>query len=84
MTLAIPLEKALVLREKGALLIDARSPAEFAEATIPGASKRLAVLGSGLFLPRSPLLLSRCLPPDHPGLPRLWFSAGVAECAVGP
>lgn len=37
MTLAIPLEKALVLREKGALLIDARSPAEFAEATIPGA-----------------------------------------------
>jgi tRNA 2-selenouridine synthase len=37
MTLAISLEKALVLRDKGALLVDARSPAEFAEATIPGA-----------------------------------------------
>jgi len=35
--LAISLEKALALREKGALLIDARSPAEYAEATIPGA-----------------------------------------------
>ena len=35
--LAIPLEKALTLRDKGALLIDARTPAEFAEATIPGA-----------------------------------------------
>ena len=37
MSLSIPLQKALSLREKGALFIDARSPAEFAEATIPGA-----------------------------------------------
>lgn len=35
--LVIPLEKALSLRERGALLVDARSPAEYAEATIPGA-----------------------------------------------
>jgi len=33
----IELEKALALRRKGALLIDVRTPAEFAEATIPGA-----------------------------------------------
>lgn len=33
----IPLEKALALRDRGALLVDARSPAEYAEATIPGA-----------------------------------------------
>ncbi|PLX93390.1 MAG: tRNA 2-selenouridine(34) synthase MnmH [Desulfuromonas sp.] len=35
--LTISLEKALALRHKGALFIDARSPAEFAEATLPGA-----------------------------------------------
>jgi tRNA 2-selenouridine synthase len=35
--LTIPLDQALALRDKGALLVDARSPAEFAEATIPGA-----------------------------------------------
>jgi len=35
--LKIDLEKALALRDRGALLVDARSPAEFAEATIPGA-----------------------------------------------
>lgn len=35
--LVIPLEKALAMRDRGALLIDARSPAEYAEATIPGA-----------------------------------------------
>jgi tRNA 2-selenouridine synthase len=33
----ISLEKALELRDRGALLVDARSPAEYAEATIPGA-----------------------------------------------
>lgn len=33
----ISLEKALALRDRGALLVDARSPAEYAEATIPGA-----------------------------------------------
>jgi tRNA 2-selenouridine synthase len=33
----IELDKALALRRKGALLVDARTPAEFAEATIPGA-----------------------------------------------
>lgn len=33
----IPLEKALALRDRGALLVDARSPAEYVEATIPGA-----------------------------------------------
>ena len=37
MTLTVSLEKALALRDKGALLVDARSPLEFAEATIPGA-----------------------------------------------
>jgi tRNA 2-selenouridine synthase len=35
--LTISLDKALALRDKGALLIDARTPAEYAEATIPGA-----------------------------------------------
>ncbi len=35
--LVIPVETALKLRERGALLIDVRSPAEYAEATIPGA-----------------------------------------------
>jgi len=35
--LLIPLEHALVLRDRGALLVDARSPGEFASATIPGA-----------------------------------------------
>jgi tRNA 2-selenouridine synthase len=35
--LSIPLAKALALRDKGALLVDARTPAEYAEATIPGA-----------------------------------------------
>lgn len=34
--LIITLEKALALRDRGALLVDARSPAEYAEATIPG------------------------------------------------
>jgi hypothetical protein len=33
----ISLEKALALRDKGTLLIDARTPAEYGEATIPGA-----------------------------------------------
>ena len=37
MSLSISLEQALTLRNKGALLVDARSPDEFAEATIPGA-----------------------------------------------
>jgi len=37
MTLSISLEQALALRDKGALLVDARSPAEFCEASIPGA-----------------------------------------------
>jgi len=35
--LTVTLDKALALRDKGALLVDARTPAEFAEATIPGA-----------------------------------------------
>jgi len=35
--LTINLEQALSLRDRGALLVDARSPAEFAEASIPGA-----------------------------------------------
>ena len=35
--LAITLEMALGLRERGAMLIDVRSPAEYAAATIPGA-----------------------------------------------
>lgn len=35
--LAITLEQALTLRDRGALFIDARTPAEFSEATIPGA-----------------------------------------------
>jgi tRNA 2-selenouridine synthase len=35
--LLIPLQRALLLRDRGALLVDARSPAEYAEATIPGA-----------------------------------------------
>ena len=33
----IELEQALVLRRKGALLVDVRSPSEFSETTIPGA-----------------------------------------------
>ena len=37
MSITINLEQALSLRDRGAVLIDARSPAEFAEATIPGA-----------------------------------------------
>lgn len=37
MSTTINLEQALSLRHRGAVLIDARSPAEFAEATIPGA-----------------------------------------------
>ena len=37
MKLTIPLQTALTLRDKGALLVDARSPAEFSAATIPGA-----------------------------------------------
>lgn len=35
--LLLPLEDALALRDRGALCVDARSPAEYAEATIPGA-----------------------------------------------
>jgi tRNA 2-selenouridine synthase len=35
--LVISLDRALALRDRGALLVDARSPAEYAEATIPGA-----------------------------------------------
>jgi tRNA 2-selenouridine synthase len=35
--LTINIESALVLRDQGALLVDARTPEEFAEATIPGA-----------------------------------------------
>ena len=34
----ITLEQALALRERGALLVDARTPAEFAAGTIPGAT----------------------------------------------
>jgi len=37
MSTTINLEQTLSLRDRGAVLIDARSPAEFAEATIPGA-----------------------------------------------
>jgi tRNA 2-selenouridine synthase len=37
MSMTIPLEQVLSLRDKGALVVDARSPAEYAEATIPGA-----------------------------------------------
>lgn len=37
MSITISLEQTLALRDKGALLVDARSPDEFAEATIPGA-----------------------------------------------
>jgi tRNA 2-selenouridine synthase len=37
MSKTITLEQVLTLRNKGALLVDARSPDEFAEATIPGA-----------------------------------------------
>lgn len=33
----IDLDKALAFRDRGALLVDVRTPAEFAEATIPGA-----------------------------------------------
>ena len=33
----IDLNKALALRSKGALLVDVRTPAEFADGTIPGA-----------------------------------------------
>lgn len=35
--LVLDVEKALSLRDRGALLVDARSPGEYAEATIPGA-----------------------------------------------
>lgn len=37
MSLSISLEQALALRDKGALLVDARSPTEYAEVSIPGA-----------------------------------------------
>jgi tRNA 2-selenouridine synthase len=37
MSITISLEQALAMRDKGALLVDARSPDEYAEATIPGA-----------------------------------------------
>jgi len=37
MSMTVTLEQGLSLRDRGAVLIDARSPAEFAEATIPGA-----------------------------------------------
>ncbi len=35
--ITVDLKKALALRDAGALFVDARSPAEYAEATIPGA-----------------------------------------------
>jgi len=37
MSITITLEQTLALRDKGAILVDARSPAEYAEASIPGA-----------------------------------------------
>ncbi len=37
MQVVIDLDQALELRQRGALFVDVRSPAEFAEATIPGA-----------------------------------------------
>jgi len=37
MSITIPLQQALAMRDRGALLVDARSPDEFVEATIPGA-----------------------------------------------
>lgn len=37
MSMTISLEQTLSLRDKGAVLVDARSPAEYAEATVPGA-----------------------------------------------
>lgn len=37
MSITISLQQALTLRDKGAVFIDARSPSEYAEATIPGA-----------------------------------------------
>jgi tRNA 2-selenouridine synthase len=37
MNKTVTLEKALALRQQGALFVDARSPAEFAEACVPGA-----------------------------------------------
>lgn len=37
MSITISLEQAISLRDRGALLVDARSPDEFVEATIPGA-----------------------------------------------
>lgn len=36
--LTVSLEKALALRDQGALLVDARTPAEFADSSIPGAA----------------------------------------------
>jgi tRNA 2-selenouridine synthase len=37
MSMTISLEQALSLRDKGALMVDARSPSEYTEATVPGA-----------------------------------------------
>jgi len=37
MSITISLEKVITLRDRGALMVDARSPDEYAEATIPGA-----------------------------------------------
>lgn len=37
MSITITLEKTFALRDKGAIIVDARSPSEYAEATIPGA-----------------------------------------------
>jgi tRNA 2-selenouridine synthase len=37
MSITISLQQTLTLRDKGAVIIDARSPSEYAEATIPGA-----------------------------------------------
>ncbi len=37
MSLSISLDQALAMRDRGALLVDVRSPAEYDEATIPGA-----------------------------------------------
>lgn len=37
MSITITLEQSLALRDRGAIMVDARSPAEYADATIPGA-----------------------------------------------
>lgn len=37
MSIVISIEQALAMRDRGAVMVDARSPSEYAEATIPGA-----------------------------------------------